>query len=663
MPPGEAAPSGGGPLIQESERAFASGVALRDGATAHVRARLHEPDPHVGRLAFAALPPEFAALERAGLPPGPLYAAAAEAERVGASPFDTIATSGVIDEDVLVEALARGLGVDVASAAGLDCPAIDAETFEQAMRSGYLWSPGRDGSSRLVVAARGDAVGRLAANRRGKSQDARIALAAPRAFADIAVRRAGSAVAERAAEGPARICPELTVAGGLPKIRPVARTLIVGAIVATGAIALAVDAVGTAVLAVVGLVFAVLNLFRLALVVAPLNDSAPVRLMNDADLPVYTVLAAVFREGAVIGELLDALDRLDYPRAKLDIKILTEAGDHETHLALSARPPRSGIEVLVLPPGGPKTKPRALNAGLISARGALLTVFDAEDRPEPQQLRIAAEAFRRGKRSLACVQARLAIDNIRDGWLSRQFAIEYAALFDVVLPALSRFGLPIPLGGTSNHFRVDALKAVGGWDAGNVTEDADLGLRLARLGWTTGTIASATWEEAPTTFPVWFKQRTRWMKGFMMTALVHGRHPLTLARRLNPIVFLASQLLIGGVALTALAYPVVTVFVLWRGLDGTLLAPADGLLDALMTGLHVVNLIVGFTAGLASAWIGIDRRCPQSLAAHLVLLPVYWFIVGCAAWRALWQIATARASHWEKTPHGVSRRRATPDYT
>ena len=98
------------------------------------------------------------------------------------------------------------------------------------------------------------------------------------------------------------------------------------------------------------------------------------------------------------------------------------------------------------------------------------------------------------------MQARLAIDNASDGWLSRHFAAEYAGQFDVFLPALAKLRLPLPLGGTSNHFRADVLRKVGGWDPFNVTEDADLGMRLARFGYRTGVIGSTTWEEAPVAF-------------------------------------------------------------------------------------------------------------------------------------------------------------------
>lgn len=622
------------------------------------RGRAHEAAPR--GLHQPGLPPEFAALERAGVAPGPLYAALAEAERTSAFPFDVLTTSGALGEDELIEALARGLGVDLARPADFDGSAIDADAFRLAMTSDHLWSDAPDGSPRLLIAARGRAVAKLAAARRGKPRETRIALASPRLFADIAVARAGAALAARAAQGPAAVRPELTVAGGMPRIGRGFRCAVIGGALAAVAACFAIHAVGVAALAAIGLLFATLNGFRLWLALTPASDARPKRWIADRDLPVYTVLVALYREGAVVAGLIDALDRLDYPRGKLDIKILTEAGDRETLDAIAARPPRSGVEVIVVPPGGPQTKPRALNAGLLAARGEFVTVFDAEDRPDPKQLRVAVDAFRRGRRELGCVQARLAMDNLADGWIARQFAIEYAALFDVVLPALSTLRLPIALGGTSNHFRAEALREIGGWDAGNVTEDADLGLRLARLGYATETIDSVTWEEAPTTIWPWIRQRTRWMKGYMVTAIVHGRRPADLAASLGLYGFVASQLLIGGVALTALAYPVVFAFILYAGLSGDLFAGSAGLADVILAGAGVANMIVGFAAGLACGWMGIDRRCPQRLAFDLVLLPVYWLLVGWAAWRAAFQILAGETTHWEKTTHGVSSRRATP---
>lgn len=659
-------------LIQEPARNFAPPIApgtpaagegrVGAGAAFGQDAGSHAHDVDLAfahKASSAALPPDLAALERAGLAPGPLHAALGEAKRVGVEPFDALLSSGAFDEETLVAALARALGVDVAGPGDAVEP-IDADTYGLACQTGHLAALDATGAPRFVIAARGSAIRRLAVSRRGRPRTHAIALAGPRAFADIATARAGVRLARRAAEGPGAVSPGLTVAGGMPRVGPRGRAAILALALAIAGASILTPGVGAGLLALGGLVFAVSNGFRLLLAFTMPRDRIRRARLTDADLPVYTVMTALYREAAVIPALLDALERFDYPRAKLDLKILVEQGDAETLDALRGRPPRAGVEVLVLPPGGPRTKPRALNAGLLAARGEFVTVYDAEDRPDPAQLRLAVEAFRRAGPDLACVQAKLAVDNLGDGWLVRHFAIEYAALFYVVLPALAALRLPIPLGGTSNHFRAETLRALGGWDAGNVTEDADLGLRLAGAGLRTETIDSVTWEEAPISAWAWIKQRTRWMKGYMVTAIVHGRRPGALIGRLGVMGFAAAQLSIAGVAASALAYPVVVGAILLTGLTGVMLAPATGALDAALAGFHVANLIVGFACGLACGWMGIDRRCPERLAADLLTLPFYWLLVGAAAWRALHQIVMDETTHWEKTAHGVSSRRATP---
>ena len=183
----------------------------------------------------------------------------------------------------------------------------------------------------------------------------------------------------------------------------------------------------------------------------------------------------------------------------------------------------------------PRTKPKALNYALPLARGEYVVIYDAEDRPEPGHLRQALRAFRAGPSNLAAVQARLNLYNTnlyntKENWLTRQFTIEYCALFDGLLPALDRLRLPIPLGGTSNHFRASALRWLMAWDPFNVTEDADLGIRLARYGYRCRMLGSTTYEEAPARPMSWLKQRTRWLKGYMQTWRVHMNHPGALWR-------------------------------------------------------------------------------------------------------------------------------------
>ena len=275
----------------------------------------------------------------------------------------------------------------------------------------------------------------------------------------------------------------------------------------------------------IGIVFCAVFLAWIALrAVAMLTAAAPSSSLprrSEATLPVYTVIVALYRETGAVAQLIAALDALDWPREKLDIKLVLEADDASTRAALAAMRLDRPYEIMIAPDVGPRTKPKALNAALPFARGAFVAVFDAEDRPEPDQLRCAFEAFLADDERLACVQARLTIDNTKDSWLTRMFTAEYAGLFDVFLPGLARHRLPLPLGGSSNHFRTAVLRAAGGWDPHNITEDADLGARLARFGYHSTVIASSTYEEAPARFAAWLRQRRRWFQGWIQTWLVH----------------------------------------------------------------------------------------------------------------------------------------------
>ena len=241
--------------------------------------------------------------------------------------------------------------------------------------------------------------------------------------------------------------------------------------------------------------------------------------MNSADTqaeeePVYSVIVALRGEARVVDQLLSAIERLNYPHEKLDVIIAVEAEDHATRAAITARKHRIPIMIVPVPAVGPATKPKALNVALPFARGTFTVIYDAEDRPERNQLRAALKAFQSGGGDLACVQARLCIDT-KTSWLARYFTAEYAGHFDAFLPKLAALGLPFPLGGSSNHFRTATLREVGGWDPHNVTEDADLGMRLARFGYRSGVVPSSTYEEAPADIDRWLGQRARWFKGWM----------------------------------------------------------------------------------------------------------------------------------------------------
>jgi cellulose synthase/poly-beta-1,6-N-acetylglucosamine synthase-like glycosyltransferase len=278
-------------------------------------------------------------------------------------------------------------------------------------------------------------------------------------------------------------------------------------------------------------------------------------------------------------------------------------------------------------------------------------VYDAEDRPQPDQLRRALDAFRRGPSRLGCVQAQLNIYNPLASWFTRQFTVEYSALFDAILPALARLGLPVPLGGTSNHFPRRALIAAGGWDPFNVTEDADLGFRMARQGWRTGVLASTTWEEAPASFGAWFRQRTRWLKGWMQTYIVHTRQPLRLAADLGLRGALGFHALMGGLVLSALAHPLLYAVLAWHAATGQLLAPADTTAGAVLWTVAWINLAAGYVVSIMVGALSTWRRGQARLALSALFMPLCWLLVSAAAYRAVWQLFTDPYG-WEKTEHG-----------
>lgn len=376
----------------------------------------------------------------------------------------------------------------------------------------------------------------------------------------------------------------------------------------------------------------------------------------DTRLPTFSVLIPLYKEVAVIPGLVAAVRRLDYPPDRLEILFITEEHDLPTRHALLQTGLARNMRVLTVPAGQPQTKPRALNYALQDARGILVAVYDAEDVPDRDQLRRAADAFIEGGPRLACVQAQLAIYNANQSFFSRQFALEYKALFSGLLPALAFLKLPIPLGGTSNHFRRDLLLKCGGWDPFNVTEDADLGIRIARLGYDVTVIQSETSEEAPTSWHAWHGQRTRWIKGWIQTYLVHMRHPRKLWRDLRTWQFMGFQVMIGGMILSILVHPWFYILFAKAALSGGELTPANSLL-CWVFGAHLA-------LGYGAAWLltivtalGSVRKLRSA-----VWLPVYWLAISWAAYCAVVDLIF-RPFHWEKTAHGegASHRMTLPE--
>lgn len=371
---------------------------------------------------------------------------------------------------------------------------------------------------------------------------------------------------------------------------------------------------------------------------------------DDGAYPIYTILVPLFCEARMVPQLLEALGRLDYPASRLEVFFILESVDAATEAAFATVELPAHMRVIVVPDGTPRTKPRALNYALTFASGTYVTVYDAEDQPDPAQLKRAVRLLERNPEHLGCVQARLAIDNASVNFFTRQFAIEYAALFDIILPALDRLSLPLPLGGTSNHFQRHALEAIGSWDPYNVTEDADLGIRFARHGMKVGVLASTTWEEAPQVWRIWLGQRTRWLKGWMQTYFVHMRRPLALWRELGARRFLGFQVLMGGLILSALVHP---WFYLLLGLDAADSALFDGnetQTAKLIWWVCAVNFAAGYFSAILVGVVAVARRGQWRLSLHAVLMPVYWLAISFAAYRAVFQLASA-PFYWEKTEH------------
>jgi cellulose synthase/poly-beta-1,6-N-acetylglucosamine synthase-like glycosyltransferase len=475
---------------------------------------------------------------------------------------------------------------------------------------------------------------------------------------------AGAAAAERellqtAVCGLASRSPELSAATGLPGWQK--GTLAGLAVTVGGGAVLAPEPTLVALLAVMAVPFLLVVALRAVALWHLLAERPPPRALNaplidGGALPLYTVLVPLYRESAVVPHLLGALARLDYPVAKLEVLLIVERVDVETRGALrrAALPPH--MRVVVVPDGRPRTKPRACQYALQFAHGDYVVVYDAEDVPEPDQLRRALAGLRSDPR-LGCLQCQLNIYNSRRSWLTRQFTIEYTALFDAILPTLERLELPVPLGGTSNHFPRAVLDAVGGWDPYNVTEDADLGIRLARAGWHVGVLPSTTWEEAPPTFAVWRGQRTRWLKGWMQTYLVHMRSPSRLWRELGARRFLGLQVLMGGLILSALVHPWFYVLVALDLWQGRLLGVPASLLGHSLLWIGLFNVIAGYVSAIALGSVSAARRGRLALAVHAALMPLYWLCISLAAYRALAQLVSA-PYYWEKTEHFVRSARA-----
>ncbi len=373
-------------------------------------------------------------------------------------------------------------------------------------------------------------------------------------------------------------------------------------------------------------------------------------LPEDAGLPVYTVLVPLYREVESVTRLIEALSAFDYPKSRLDIKLIVEAEDFRTISAIKAARPPACFEIIHVPYSLPKTKPKACNYALAFARGEFVTIYDAEDHPEPSQLKKAVACFRASDASVACLQAELNYYNRGENILTSLFAIEYATLFRFMLPGLYRLRMPIPLGGTSNHIRRECLQKLGEWDPYNVTEDADLGIRLAAHGYRTLPLRSLTGEEAPIKLSMWIKQRSRWVKGYIQTWAVAMRQPYQLYKAFGLTGFIGFQLFVGAASLVYLVSPVVWgLTAVWAWQMAGHPAPIPSWVLASAASVFIIGLLIQW--GLAL--LVVRRMGWRRMLSAVATYPFYWFLHSFASLRAIWQLCV-NPFHWEKTDHGIS---------
>lgn len=384
--------------------------------------------------------------------------------------------------------------------------------------------------------------------------------------------------------------------------------------------------------------------------------------VDESKLPIYTVLIPVYKEKEVVSQLIERIRAMDYPKYKLDVRILLEENDEETVELIRSMHLPDYFTPIVVPASQPQTKPKACNYGLLQAKGEYVVIYDAEDRPESDQLKKAYLAFQQLPDEYVCVQAKLNYFNSRQNGLTKLFTQEYSMWFELLLVGIMQMDIPIPLGGTSNHFKMSFLKKVGGWDPFNVTEDADLGIRLYKYRYKTAILDSRTWEEANSKVSNWIRQRSRWIKGYMQTFFVHMRSPGKLYRTIGFRGFLGYLAMIFGTPFLPLVNPIFWgLMIVWLCTQAPWI---QSLFPGLLYYIAVIQLVVGNFIFIYMNMIGtyyvirdcaLKKRQPfsYSLIRYGLLTPIYWILMSVAAYKALFQLI-AKPSYWEKTHHGLT---------
>ncbi len=564
---------------------------------------------------------------------------------------DILVARGIADRTRVAAAAARQMGVGFAD---LDLHAPDplaliGADIESCLRERHM--PFRRDDRGVIFASRSIAGGGVSLDGgRRVLADARTLLAEDRAIQARLIQTFGPALATRAA---LRRPVETSHRGGTAWWQRGA--LASCALIAAVLVGWSPDLLVAALMAVAGVTVALNGLLWAAALIwgrvataEPASGRKPRH--PGGTPPKVTILIPLYQEPEAAQMIVRSVAALEYPPELLDIKFILEAGDDATLAAFRALTLPPFADVLIAPKGAPQTKPRALNFALDFADGDIIGIYDAEDHPAPDQIRRIVAQFAAADPRTACIQARLGYYNAAENWLTRCFEIEYASWFDVMLPGLARMGLPLPLGGTSLFIRRQALEDIGGWDSHNVTEDADLGMMLARHGLRTELSASLTQEEATSTVSGWVRQRSRWLKGYLVTWMTHMRRPLKLWRALGPVGFAGFHLVLLSAVTGYLALPLLWLAAICPPCLGTdpqgLIAATH--LGATWAGLFCLPVLV------SAAWFGLRRRRGTAAWPWIAMLPAYWVLGSLAAYLALWELLVA-PSKWRKTRHGLGR--------
>ena len=595
------------------------------------------------REVLRPLPPELQIVSDAGVSLEQILATVLRAP-AGVSPLQALFAEDVIAEEPYYRALAERLGCRYY----LGSPPF-AEDFDTAkgLRCGVAPLAEGYGAPRAVIAPNPAVTAQLLEETlSGRLRPKSFVVTSPKRFAALVRAQCPKSVLDNAL---ARFPEILSARSGATG----AQVRFVGVVAALAAVfsEISVQSLSMITSTALWIVFMASIVLRSLASVANADEKQP-RILSDDELPTYTIIAPVYREADIVQQLVDAFDALDYPRSKLDIKLVVERRDRETLSRLVGLDLSARYEVIIAPPGEPSTKPRALNLALAEARGELLVVYDAEDIPAPGQLRLAASRFAADS-AVDCLQARLTVRNSDDNWLSRLFSLEYATLFDLINPGLCALGLPIALGGTSNHFRVSALVAVGAWDEWNVAEDADLGIRLARYGYKVGSLelrhdrggAARVQELVCATRPL--------AKGWMQTCIVHSRKPILFVRDLGVPRACVVTMLIFGAVVSALLWPVFAVSTIWRAF-GPQAGPLSQWREAVDVFVYLLAC-AGVWAVLIPAIVAARQR-RRGWRRDLRAVPLYYVLISLAAWAAILDLIL-RPHFWAKTEHGRAGRK------